>query len=250
MFRADLNSLNRYQAFGIHLALSFAIFVVLAALIVFVWYPDFFFSTDGGWSGMRIIVAVDLVLGPVLTLVVFKAGKPGLKMDLTLIGLFQAICLAGGTYVVYAERPIAIVYALGEFYVTSADDYLDIGKPVPRLDDVPSRLKWVALQLPDNAEASAAVRQEYLKKGESLYAAAEHYVPFNASDPGFIASSEDLAVIQEKDERLNLIAPFLAKHGGDLNDYRFYPFATRYQYTYLAFDRTNRFVGLLDTPAF
>ena len=71
--------MTRIGAFLIHLGVSFAIFLALASLVVFVWYPDFFFSTDGGWQGMRIIIAVDLVLGPTLTLIVFKPGMPGLK---------------------------------------------------------------------------------------------------------------------------------------------------------------------------
>ena len=99
-----------------HLGISLVIFVPLSYLIVFEWYPDFFFATDGGWQGIRIVALVDLVLGPTLTLVVFKAGKPGLKFDLTLIGIFQAICLVIGVYIVYAERPIAMVYADGYFH--------------------------------------------------------------------------------------------------------------------------------------
>ena len=69
--------MSRYLAAFYHLLISLVIFVFLAYLVVFVWYPDFFFDIDGGWEGMRIIIAVDLVLGPMLTLVVFKAGKPG-----------------------------------------------------------------------------------------------------------------------------------------------------------------------------
>ena len=83
----------RINAFLIHLTISFIIFLVLAYLIVLHWYPLPYFHTDGGWRGIRIIAGVDLVLGPLLTLIVFKPGKPGLKFDLTLIGLAQAVAL-------------------------------------------------------------------------------------------------------------------------------------------------------------
>ena len=79
--------MSRFKAAGIHLGISFVIFVFLAYLVLFEWYPGIFFNTDGGWRGMRIIVGVDLVLGPTLTLVAYKAGKPGLKFDLTAIAL-------------------------------------------------------------------------------------------------------------------------------------------------------------------
>ena len=69
--------MSRFKAFGIHLGISFVIFVFLAYLVVMEWYPGLLFDTDGGWRGMRIIIAVDLVLGPLLTLVVYRAGKPG-----------------------------------------------------------------------------------------------------------------------------------------------------------------------------
>ena len=43
--------------------------------MLFEWFPDFYYAIDGGWEGMRLIIGVDLVLGPMLTLVVFKARK-------------------------------------------------------------------------------------------------------------------------------------------------------------------------------
>lgn len=78
---------NRYQAFAIHLGLSFLIFIVLASLIVFYWYPGFLFATDGGWQGIRLIAGVDLVIGPCLTLLLYKRGKPGLKFDMMCVDL-------------------------------------------------------------------------------------------------------------------------------------------------------------------
>ena len=99
--------MSRFSAFSIHLGISFLIFLLLAYLVVFQWYPGIFFDNDGGWRGMRIIVAVDLVLGPLLTLVVFKAGKPGLRTDLTLIGLFRlyACVPAPGSFMVRDHWP-------------------------------------------------------------------------------------------------------------------------------------------------
>lgn len=103
--------MNRFGAFAIHLGISLVIFAVLGYLIVFQWYPDFFFTSDGGWQGIRIVALVDLVLGPTLTLVVYKKGKPSLKFDLTVIALLQTACLIAGVYVVWSERPVAMVFS-------------------------------------------------------------------------------------------------------------------------------------------
>ena len=84
--------MSRWRAFAIHFGISMLVFLLLLAIILVFWFPGILFNIDGGWTGLRIIIGVDLVLGPLLTLVVFKAGKPGLKFDLACIGLFQAAC--------------------------------------------------------------------------------------------------------------------------------------------------------------
>ncbi|MCG6936115.1 MAG: hypothetical protein LJE73_09510, partial [Proteobacteria bacterium] len=76
----SLQPISRWRAFLIHLGISLVIFLILAYIILIKWYPVPFFYTDGGWQGVRIVAAVDLVLGPLLTLLVYKHGKPGLKM--------------------------------------------------------------------------------------------------------------------------------------------------------------------------
>tara|TARA_E500000331_G_scaffold143902_1_gene140206 strand:- start:319 stop:756 length:438 start_codon:yes stop_codon:yes gene_type:complete len=143
--------MSRFTAAFFHFLISFAVFLVLVYLIVFIWFPGFFFTIDGGWEGMRIIIGVDLVLGPILTLVVFKQGKPGLNFDLAAIGLFQSICLAVGVYIVYSERPQFFVYYEQHFYSNSADTYTKFGLPVPDYrtfsDTSPAH---VYVKLPDN----------------------------------------------------------------------------------------------------
>ena len=105
---------------------------MLAYLVVKVWYPDFFFQTDGGWQGLRLLLGVDLVLGPLLTLIVYRAGKPGLRFDLTVIGVVQVVCLAAGVWIVRGERPLAIVYIDGSFYSVTAQSFKEVDVPVPR----------------------------------------------------------------------------------------------------------------------
>ncbi len=240
--------MNRFSAFAIHLGISLLIFVVLAYLIVFEWYPGFFFDTDGGWRGMRIIIAVDLVLGPMLTLVVYKAGKPGLKTDLTLIGLFQFVCLFAGTYVVYSERPVSVVFVDGRFAVLSTDDYTeDAGIAVPDLATFPGDdPKWVMVVAPQGIEAEARFRAEAFAKG-SLNHAVEHYQAFDREHWAFLDNAMDLSVVRERQDGDAAIAAWLAAHGGTTEDYGFYLFTTRYVYKYAGFRRADgEMLGFLD----
>lgn len=88
--------------------------VALAALI-YRWYPGVLFQYDGGLEGIQLIAGVDLVIGSLLTLLVFNRAKKSLKMDLSIIGALQIICLIGGMWTVYQTRPVAVVYADGAF---------------------------------------------------------------------------------------------------------------------------------------
>ena len=40
-------------------------------------------------------VSVDVTLGPLITLIIFKPGKKGLLFDLVVIGMMQSAALAG-----------------------------------------------------------------------------------------------------------------------------------------------------------
>ena len=168
--------MSRWQAFAIHFAISAAIFVVLLAIILLFWFPGLLFRIDGGWSGLQIIIGVDLVLGPLLTLIVFKAGKPSLKFDLTCIGLLQAVCLAGGVFVVYAERPVALVLAYDTVYALAADEFRDYDKDPAVLDQFGGNYpKFVYTELSDNyvsAEIEVIRSQVF---GNPLFMQTERY---------------------------------------------------------------------------
>jgi hypothetical protein len=244
-----MKQLNRYSAFAIHLAISLVIFAILSAIVVFVWYPDFFFTTDGGWQGIRIIVAVDLVLGPLLTLIVYKHGKPGLKLDLACIGVFQAACLVGGVYIVQSERPIAMVYVDGRFSSVSADTYREAGVDSPDLSYLPGPYpKWVTVALPNDPDREAELRAEMFRAKRPLNTLHEYYVPFDAEDREFKARSFPVDKVLERDEKTRALPVWLAHHGGEVSDYRFYPFGTRYSYVFLGMSPDASVVDVLDTP--
>lgn len=242
--------MSRYRAFGIHFGISLVIFLALAWLVVRVWYPGFFFETDGGWEGMRIIVLVDLVLGPLLTLLVFKAGKPGLRFDLTVIGLVQAIALAGGTWVVHAERPLAMVYVDGQFFTVSRGDFEELELETPSLDALPGPYpKWVAVEIPDDPVAQSEIRQRSLSTDTPLRLLADRYVPFEP-DPRFFDEAYPRAEIEARDGEKHALARWLASHGGALDDYRFYPLGARYRYAFLGYRAVDgALVGVLDVEA-
>ena len=173
--------MSRWTAFAIHFSISLVVFLVLLAIILWAWYPGILFSVDGGWTGLQIVIGVDLVLGPLLTLVVFKAGKPGLKFDLTCIASAQVLCMAAGMWIVYNERPLALVLAYDTFYSLASAEFEDFGRDAAVVNEFAgSSPKMLYTQLPDNEVSAdiAVIRSQFI--GDPLYIQTEKYQAISA----------------------------------------------------------------------
>lgn len=119
---AFINVKSRWTAFAIHLAISLVILLILLGIIFFYWFPhDLIYA--GGIDGLKILGGVDVVLGPLLTLLVFKVGKKSLKFDLTVIALFQITCLCIGLWLIYNQRPLAQIVIDDGVHLLSASEF-------------------------------------------------------------------------------------------------------------------------------
>ena len=115
---------DRLRASAIHLGISLSI-AALAALLVFgIWYPYPYREISGGRELFFIVVAVDVILGPLITLAVFNRKKPWaeLRRDLAFVGLIQLSALAYGLWTVAIARPVHMVFEIDRFRVVHAID--------------------------------------------------------------------------------------------------------------------------------
>lgn len=115
---------DRLRASGIHLGISLSI-AVLAALLVFaLWYPYPYREISGGRELFLIVMVVDVMLGPLITLAVFNRTKPKaeLRRDLAMVGLIQLAALGYGLWTVFVARPVHLVFEYDRFRVVHAVD--------------------------------------------------------------------------------------------------------------------------------
>ena len=115
---------DRLRASGIHLGLSLVI-AVLAGLLVFgVWYPYPYREISGGRELFLILIAVDVILGPLITLAIFNRAKPWseLRRDLAFVVLLQLGALGYGMWTVFVARPVHLVFEIYRFNVAHAID--------------------------------------------------------------------------------------------------------------------------------
>lgn len=121
-----LNILTRIQAaskaFFLHLGFSIFICAIAAVLIFAVWFPFPYRSLLGGQYLFWTVVGVDIVSGPLLTLVLFNPSKSKreLRFDITLVVFIQLIALGYGVYSISLARPVIQAFETDRFVVVSA----------------------------------------------------------------------------------------------------------------------------------
>lgn len=137
---------DRLRASGIHLGISLAIAVLAALLVFLVWYPYPYREISGGRDLFLILVSVDVVLGPLITLTVFNKSKPrrALVRDLAVVGLIQLAALAYGMWTVFVARPVHLAFEIDRFRVVHAVDV-----PVDMLSRAPPGLESLPLFGPE-----------------------------------------------------------------------------------------------------
>jgi hypothetical protein len=124
LLKKPLTEYNRYQAFAVHMAISLVIFFILLVCITQYWYPGILFDTGNGWKAIGMIVGIDLILGPLLTLIVFNHNKSSLKFDLAVIALVQTAALIYGIWTIHQTRPIALAFINSSFITIFANSTL------------------------------------------------------------------------------------------------------------------------------
>ncbi|MGK0248272.1 MAG: hypothetical protein ACI910_001002 [Oleispira sp.] len=124
LLKKPLTEYNRYQAFAVHMAISLVVFFMLLVCITQYWYPGILFDTGNGWKAIGIIIGIDLILGPLLTLIVFNHNKSSLKFDLWVIALVQTAALIYGTWTIHQTRPIALAFINSSFITIFAHSSL------------------------------------------------------------------------------------------------------------------------------
>jgi hypothetical protein len=113
---------DRLRASAIHLAISLCIAALAAVLVFLVWYPYPYRDISGGRELFMILVSVDVIIGPLITLAVFNRSKSRtiLQRDLAVVGLLQLAALGYGLWTMFAARPVHLVFEYDRFRIVHA----------------------------------------------------------------------------------------------------------------------------------
>jgi len=236
--------MGKPKAFLVHLLLSAAIVGALLLLLVTRWYPMPYFVADGGWQGIRLVAAIDVVLGPLLTLVIYNRAKPRHKLifDYSVIGAMQACAFAFGVWTVFSARTTVVVFTDGTFYTIGADEARFMHHPYPDLlRKARQHPAYAMVNMPADPMARQALRRESMTERRPLFAFLNLVGPFTPERvPELAEYGIDIRhLLTEHPQQAVVVDRFLAAHGGTVEDYLFFPVKPRYRPVVLAFRRTS-----------
>lgn len=107
-----------------HVFLSTAIALISAVLVFQLWYPMPYRAMLGVGSIFLLVLVVDIVCGPLMTLLLASPHKSQreLALDLGLIALVQVAALAYGLHAVWTARPAVLAFENDRLTVISANE--------------------------------------------------------------------------------------------------------------------------------
>ena len=116
---------KRIKFFLSHFFISLLISLLVVGLVFVVWYPEPLAKATGVTHIFLMLLVIDVILGPFLSLLVYKEGKKSLKFDLTVIILIQLSALCYGVYSIAEGRPAWLVYNVDRFELVRNNEIID-----------------------------------------------------------------------------------------------------------------------------
>jgi hypothetical protein len=191
--------MSRWKAAAIHLSISVTIGLAAALLIFGLWYPPPYSQATGAPELVMLLLGVDLALGPLLTLFVFKAGKKSLKFDLSVIALLQACALVYGLSVVARARPVYVVGAIDRFVLVSANDLdpKDLAEAKPEFRSLPwTGPRLVGIEMPAQGKERTDLMFSSLA-GKDVEKFPKYYVAYAQAAPRLLARARTLDAVRQ-----------------------------------------------------
>ena len=244
------------QAAGIHSLCSVLVAAAAAWVVFGIWYAYPYRELSGGRELFLLVVAVDVVCGPLLTFVLFNPKKPRkeLWIDLGLVALIQLAALGYGMWTVWQARPLYLVHEVDRYKVISAPDV-----EAKELKALPANLKpqfWagpqtVSIRPSINAEEHNKVLFEASAGGRDYGERPEFYLPYEgAAALKSLQRAKPLEVFLQKQPGQQVAARKLAlEKGADMAQWLYLPVIARQDWV-AVLDKQGQIQGFLRGDGF
>lgn len=176
----------RLKAFGLHLLCSVSFLTLVLGGLYLGWYrwPGWYLA--GALSIALLLVGVDVVLGPLLTLIVASPKKPRrvLARDIGVIVAVQLIAAGYGVMTLWNGRPLYYTYSEGWLEMVQAQELdaeeVDLGRKLnpalaPHWYSLP---RWIYAPLPKDKNAAEQIMSSAVFGGKDVTRMPRYYRPW------------------------------------------------------------------------
>lgn len=162
-----------------HLSVSAAVALLALGLIFFTWYPEELASSQGVSRLVLLLIGVDVVIGPLITMIVFDPAKKHLWFDLMTIAALQTAALLYGLGAIHSGRPVYVVFNIDRFDVVAANEVVpaSLERAAPEFGTSWFGPRWVAARLPTDLDIRNDILFSAVAGGADLPQMPEFFVP-------------------------------------------------------------------------
>jgi len=205
---------KRLKFFLIHLSISLIIVLSVIGLVFFVWYPTPLVTAVGVTQIFLMMLSIDMIVGPLLGLLVYKEGKKTLKFDLSIIIAIQISALCYGLYSIEQGRPAWLVYNVDRFELVRKNEIVDQNiNQANKQFQQPSWLKpqFVATEFSKNTQQRNDDIFAEVLGGISLAQRPERYVDFAQAKKQMQQRAQKIELLQQYNNKTK-VEKILAKY--------------------------------------
>jgi hypothetical protein len=176
----------RLTAFGLHLSGSATALTLVLGALWLGWYrwPGWYLASALRVVG--IVVMLDLVLGPTLTLIVANPAKlrTELARDIAVIVAVQLIALAYGGMTLWRGRPLYYTFSVDRLELVQASDLKPGDIAIARRENPAlapfwySRPRWIWAPLPENPEEAQKIAAGAVLGGTDVIQMPRYFRPW------------------------------------------------------------------------
>ncbi|MEG1855287.1 MAG: TfpX/TfpZ family type IV pilin accessory protein [Acinetobacter sp.] len=192
---------NRLKFFLSHLSISILIALFVMGLVFFIWYPAPLAKAVGVTQIFLMMLAIDVIVGPLLGLLVYKQGKKSLKFDLTVIIAIQISALLYGIYSIEQGRPAWLAYNLDRFELVRKNEIVDqnINQAKPKFQQV----SWFKPQY-----VAVNFAKDIQQRNEDMFAEALGGISLAQRPERYVHFAEAKAQLQKRAQSLELLPQY------------------------------------------
>lgn len=205
---------KRLKFFFIHLFISLIIVLLVMGLVFFVWYPLPLAKAVGVTHIFLMMLAIDVIVGPLLGLLVYKQGKKSLKFDLTVIIAIQISALLYGIYSIEQGRPAWLAYNVDRFELVRKNEIVDqnINQAKPKFQQVSwFKPQYVAVNFAKDIQQRNDDMFAEALGGISLAQRPERYVNFAEAKVQLQKRAQSLELLPQYNDKA-VVKNILAKY--------------------------------------